>query len=306
MAIKKVSLIGVGALGILFGHQLSQKLPAPDFRVIADVSRQRRYEAEGLFVNGMRCSFNFVPPEASADPADLILIAVKYSGLKDAIDAIRHHVGPDTVILSLLNGISSEAIIGQTYGAHRLPLCVAQGMDAVKEGSALTYHSPGKLVIGDRTPGSISDATAAVERFFTDIGIAHEISTHMQKHQWSKFMFNTGLNQTAAVYGSNYGGLQEEGPLRSMMLGAMEEVIVLSQRENIGLTQEDIGYWMQVLATMNPQGKPSMQQDVEACRPTEVALFGGTVLELAKKHGVDVPINTMLVHLLKELERSTK
>ena len=302
MEINRVSLIGLGALGVLFAHQLSKQLPREDLRIIADDERVGRYRRDGIFCNGERCDFNYTAPEVPCAPADLLMIAVKWRDLGDTVAAVRNHVGPKTVILSLLNGITSEEIIGRTYGMERLPLCVAQGMDAVKVGGALTYHSKGKLVFGDVEPGTVSEKTAAVARFFTRTGIAHEVSRDMKRHQWSKFMLNAGVNQVTAVYLCDYAGIQKDGPFRETMLEAMEEVRVLAEKEGVTLTQNDIAYWENVLAGLSPGGKTSMQQDVEARRPSELEMFGGAILELADRHGLAVPVNRMLYEKLKAID----
>jgi len=124
----------------------------------------------------------------------------------------------------------------------------------------------------------------------------------MYKKLWSKFMLNVGVNQTVAVYGSNYGDIQREGPAREMMIAAMREVITLAEKEGIMLTEDDITYWLHVLSKLSPEGKPSMAQDVEAKRLSEVDLFAGTVLELGKKHGIPTPVNKELYERIKEIE----
>jgi 2-dehydropantoate 2-reductase len=112
-------------------------------------------------------------------------------------------------------------------------------------------------------------------------------------------MMNVGVNQTASVYLCNYGGLQEEGQARNTMIAAMREVIPLSKRAGYPLTEEDLSYWLKVLSVLRPEGKPSMQQDVEAGKTTEVGLFSGTVLELGRKYGIETPVNEALYEKLK-------
>jgi 2-dehydropantoate 2-reductase len=303
MEIKKVSLIGLGALGVLFAHQLSEQLPKDGLRIIADSERITRYRRDGIFINGRRLDFNYVTPEEPCGPADLLMIAVKFNDLDDAIRAVRNHVGPDTVILSILNGISSEEIIGRTYGMDKLLLCVAQGMDATKTGNKLICHSRGFLFFGDAEPGVVSEKAKAVDDFLTRMGVAHEIPADMRRHQWSKFMLNCGCNETTAVYLCDYEGIQKGGRYRDTMIAAMEEVLALGVKEGVRLTRDDIPYWENVLAGLNPKGKTSMQQDVEARRPSEVEMFGGTVMALSAKHGIPAPVNRMLYEKLKEIER---
>jgi 2-dehydropantoate 2-reductase len=166
MEIKKVSIIGLGALGILFGHFLSKRMPKEDLRIVGDVARIRKYQEEKVYCNGECCEFNYVNPKEQIEPADLIIFTVKFDGLDDAIQAVRHHVNENTIILSALNGISSEEIIGDTYRMENILYCVAQGMDAVKVGNQLTYHNIGMLSFGDRKPGIVSGNTKKVAAFF--------------------------------------------------------------------------------------------------------------------------------------------
>jgi 2-dehydropantoate 2-reductase len=302
MEIKKVSIIGLGALGILFGHFLSKRMPKEDLRIVADVARIRKYQEEKVYCNGECCEFNYVNPTEQIEPADLIIFTVKFDGLDDAIQAVRHHVNENTIILSALNGISSEEIIGDTYRMENILYCVAQGMDAVKVGNQLTYHNIGMLSFGDRKPGIVSGNSKKVAAFFESVDFPHEVVTNMLHRQWGKFMLNVGVNQTIAVNRAQYGEVQKNGTARNMMMGAMREVITLSNKEGVSLTEADLDYWLNVLAKLSPTGKPSMAQDVEANRKTEVELFSGTVLKLGKKYGVSTPLNQELYDRIQEIE----
>lgn len=303
MKINTVSIIGLGALGVLYGHHLAKRMPKENLRVIADFDRISRYEKEHLYCNGELCEFHFVTPDEVTQPADLVIFTVKYSGLKEAIRAVNNQIGEHTIILSALNGISSEAIIGQTYGMDKVLYCVAQGMDAVKIGNKLTYDHMGILCFGDQEPGIFSPQVKRVAEFFEDMEFPHEVVTDMTRRQWGKFMLNVGVNQTVAVYEGNYGTIQRDGEARNTMIASMREVLALSEKEGIFLTEKDLDYWLSVLAVLNPEGKPSMRQDMEARRISEVELFSGTVLELGKKHGVPTPINQKFYDRITSIER---
>jgi 2-dehydropantoate 2-reductase len=300
--IRTVSIIGLGALGVLFGNHLSKHMPEDNLRIIANAERIERYRRENIYCNGELCRFNYVLPEEPCAPADLLLFAVKSTGLPQAVRYVKNHVGPNTIILSLLNGISSEEIIGETYGMDKLLYCVAQGMDAVKAGNRLKYKNMGMLCFGGGRPGQKNKKIQAVAGFFEKTSIPHEVVEDMRHKMWGKFMLNVGLNQTVAVFGGDYETVQRPGPARDTMIAAMEEVITLSEKEGVNLTRADLDYWLQVLDKLYPKGKPSMRQDVEARRLTEVELFAGTVLSLGKKHGLTFPVNEMLYDKIKEIE----
>lgn len=300
--IKTTAIIGLGNLGIAYGHHLSKHMLRENLKIIADQNRILRYERNGVYCNGERCDFRYVTPEEEGEPADLILITVKFQNLVEAISAIENHVGNHTIILSALNGISSEGMIGEAYGMDKVLYCVAQGMDGVKVGNRLTYDHIGMLCFGDGEEGVVSDKTRAVEAFFQETQLPHEMETDMMKRLWGKFMMNVGVNQTASVYLCNYGGLQQEGAARNTMIAAMREVIPLSEKAGYPLTDEDLSYWLGVLGSLRPEGKPSMQQDMEGGKSTEVELFSGTVLALARKYGLDAPVNQELYKKIKSME----
>lgn len=302
VSIKKVSIIGLGALGIMYGQHFSQKLPKENVRIIADKKRIEKYQTEGVFCNGERCEFHFVTPDEHVEPADLLIFTVKFNGLEEAIQSVKHHVGEHTIIISALNGIISEEMIGQVYGFEKVLYCVAQGMDAVKIDNKLTFEHKGMLVFGDRKPGILSEKTKRLSEFFKSVELPHQVDTNMPHRIWGKFMLNVGVNQTVAVYNSNYGEVQNEGEARNTMIAAMREVIAISDKAGVPLTEDDLNYWLDVLDTLSPEGKPSMAQDVDAKRLSEVELFAGTVLKLGKKYGIDTPVNKMLYEKIKEIE----
>lgn len=300
--IKTVAIVGLGALGTLFGNLLSKRMEKENLRIIADSGRIARYVQEKVYANGEACDFHYITPEEKTPPADLVLVAVKYLQLDDALKAIQNQVGPHTLILSLLNGITSEGIIGKAYGMDKVVYCVAQGMDAVKVGNRLTYKNTGKLCFGPINGGPLPEKVQGIANFFSRVGVPFEVDEHMGKRMWGKFMLNVGVNQTVAVFGPDYRAVQQEGPQRDTMIAAMREVIALSKLEGVNLTEDDLQYWLRVLGTLDPNGKPSMRQDVEAKRYSEVALFSGAVLELAKKHGMDAPVNRMLYESILKIE----
>ena len=277
-------------------------MPTEDLKIIADEDRIKRYQEHKIYCNGEPCQFHYVTPDEAVEPADLLIIAVKYNGLKEAIQAVKNYVGEHTIIISLLNGITSEVIIGEAYGMDKVLYCVAQGMDAVKLGNKLTYDHMGMLCFGGKDSDEVSQNAKDLVAFFTAMDLPFELDKDMYRRQWGKFMLNVGVNQTVAVHQSNYGGVQREGKARETMIAAMREVIALSEKEGVHLTEADLIYWLKVLGTLSPNGKPSMAQDVEAKRFSEVELFAGTVVELGKKYGVSTPINQELYDKIKAIE----
>lgn len=108
-------------------------------------------------------------------------------------------------------------------------------------------------------------------------------------------MLNTGVNQTLAVLGGSYRTIHDNlENSRKIMRDAMEEVRTLAEYEGISLSEQDITDWFKIIDRLGPDKKPSMLQDIEAGRETEVELFAGTVKKLGRKHRVPTPVNDWL------------
>lgn len=300
-AINKVAVVGMGALGVMFGDRIARNIGGENLCFLMDGARLARH-GDGLCrVNGAERRFRVCRPE-DAGQVDLVIVATKYSGLAQAMDLIAPAVGEDTVLISLLNGIITEDILAARYGRSRVVDCVAIGMDAMREGSEVTYENMGRLQIGARVP----EQGAALERlaaFLARAGVPHELPPDIIRAMWNKFMINVGINQTCMVYGVPYAVAKGGGEAYESMVAAMREVIALARAEGVQLTEEDLRADLRLLASLNPVGYPSMRQDALAGRRSELALFAGTVLRLAERHGLPVPVNRRYHDAVLEMEK---
>jgi len=299
-AIKTVGIIGLGALGTLYAHLFTQRLGRENVLVLADSARIRRYRSEGIYFNGMLCDFNYTCIEEAVAPLDLLLFTVKFGGLADSIEACRHLVGPDTIVISALNGISSEAMLSKAYGEEKIVWCVAQKMTAIKQGNRINVAPVGELALG--VPAGMDNSRLLrLTDFFSSISFPFSLPEDIRRHMWSKLLCNTAYNQAAMVFESSYDGLREGRPLQ-IILDTMREVIQIANAEDIPLSDEDMTYWQNVIAGFPDDGEPSMRQDAKAHRKSEVELFSGTIRALGQKHGIPTPVNDWLYEKIKEME----
>jgi 2-dehydropantoate 2-reductase len=117
-------------------------------------------------------------------------------------------------------------------------------------------------------------------------------------------MLNVGINQISAVLHTTYGSFSRLPEARELMRLACREVALLAEREGIALTEADIEDFFPIFARLAPDGKPSMLQDVEAHRKTEVEMFAGTVVAFGRRHGVPTPVNATLLAMIHVIEQS--
>ena len=298
--IQNVHIVGMGALGMLYGSLITRTLGADAVHYVVDNRRYERYLDRSHHVNGEAVDFRLLRA-GDATPCDLLIVAVKATGLEAALDTMATSVGPDTTIISVLNGISSEEIIARRFGAERIVHTVAIAMDAMNFGGDLTYTKAGHLCLGvldDAVQPHLDRLTA----FFDRAGVDYVVED-IRRRMWSKFMVNVGINQVCMVYDTGYGGaLQPGSEARMTLISAMREVILLANAQGIDLGEADLQEYLTILSGFPADATPSMGQDRISRRPSEVELFAGTMRRLAAKYNIPVPANDFLYRRVREIE----
>lgn len=302
LKIKNVSLIGLGAIGCAYGSKIYDMNPDA-IKIIAGSERSKRYKENGFFINGKRYDFKYVTPEQKCEPADLIIIAVKSNQLEEAMEDIKNHVGENTVILSLLNGITSEEIVGKKFGMDKMLYSLCVGIDGNRDKNNIRFSSCGNITFGEKKNVSYSERVKAVKDLFEEADIPYEIPEDMMHALWWKFMINVSINQCSAVLRAKYGVFQTNVEARNLMDSAMMEVIKLSEKIGVNLNNDDVKRWYEVLYSMDPDSRTSMLQDIEGFRETEVEMFAGTICKLGEKYKVDTPVNRTLYNIIKVIEK---
>lgn len=300
--IKNIHIIGAGAVGAAYAALLYDMDPGC-VSFIAAGDRMTRLRNEGIIVNGKSYPIPVLDAEAPHPAAGLLLVAVKHYHLDQAIAAMKYSISTDTIIMSLMNGIDSEERIGAAYGAEKLLYAVVVGIDALRQGNRVAYTTQGKIFFGEKDRKDVARRVERVQELFDRAGINYIVPADIVKDIWWKFMINVGINQASAITGGNYGVFQKSGPARELMDAAMHEVIALAQKMGIALYDADMERWYAVLASLGPEGKTSMLQDMEAGRKTEVEMLSGVVIALGKQHGLAVPVNERLYEQIRDLEK---
>ena len=292
-SIKTIAILGAGAMGGAYAAMLDTA-EAFDTLFVARGQRAERLAKTGLIVNGRTLQLPVVQPDQATAPADLVIVALKDHHLKEALDDLKPFVGEHTTIISIMNGLESEAIIGEAYGPEKLLLSIAVGIDALRDGNRISYSNPGKILFGETRNKEISPRVKQLQKAFAQAGIPCETPEDMRRTLWWKFMINVGMNQASAVMRAPYGVFQTSEDARALMRALMQEVITLARASDVNLSETDIEDWCAILQTLSPNGKTSMLQDIEAGRQTEVNVFAGKVVALGREHRIATPVNAAL------------
>ena len=298
--IENVLICGLGAIGTIYADKI-QKFSPENLKILVDKERLERYSKNPVIYNGNELHFNYILPDNSEFKADLIIIATKNDGLNDAVKNIKNFVKSDTIILSLLNGITSEKIIAEIYGREHILYSYFIGHSAVRKGRNITQDGVNTIVFGSDNENDGGNVQL-VREFFNASKIKYEVPDDIIYSMWLKFLLNVSSNQTSAVLGYTFGEMMKSEKCMDFIVKVMKEVIEIAKAEGVNNTDKMLVDALKTFKTMSPEGKTSMLQDVEAKRKTEVDIFAGTIIELGKKHNINTPYNIMLNTLINNIE----
>ena len=172
MQIKTVALLGAGAVGAYFIWGLSEMM-GDDFCVVANGERKERLKRDGLVINGQTYKLN-VKEATEVKNVDLLLVASKQDGLEGALEDIRCMAGEKTIVMSLLNGVKSEEIIGNVIGMEHMLYSVMR-IASVRKGNEITFipEITAGVFVGEKDCKEPTERVFAIQELFEKAGLHH-------------------------------------------------------------------------------------------------------------------------------------
>lgn len=290
--ITRVAVVGLGALGAGYAWQIAAH--NKNVNLYGIVRNLRKYQNKPMMVNSQQLPIEYISFDKLSQPMDLVFIAVKSYNLQEVIEHLGPAVGEDTVILSLLNGLTSEEKLTEEFGEEHVLYATVLGADTNRKDNMVTLNRCGCLYFGEKNNETISERVRRVSEFLDESRIEYRIPENMQYKLWEKFLINVGCNQTSTVYQVNYEELRNSEKAMETMRKAQREVIALANYYGVPLSEENIAAWERELADLTPKGRSSMLQDYWQGRILEMDILGDTVLELGQRAGIEVPVNQEL------------
>lgn len=315
---KKVCIYGAGAIGGWIGAKLARA--GCDVSVVA-----RRATLEALRSQGLRLQEGdataSLQVQASDKPAelgvqDLIIIAVKAPAMADVAQAIAPLIGPQTVVLTAMNGvpwwffhgmegkfagtrlksIDPEGRIAEAIPARHIIGCVVHASCALAGPGHVKHHFGNRLIIGEPS-GQRTERVAALADLLTRGGFEVELSPQIQKDAWYKLWGNMTVNPVCAMTGATTDKVLDDALVRGFISAVMLEAKEIGGRIGIPIEQQPDDRH-QVTRKLGAF-KPSMLQDVEAGKPVELDALVTAVKELGELTGVATPYTDALLGLAR-------
>ncbi|HYM90744.1 MAG TPA: 2-dehydropantoate 2-reductase, partial [bacterium] len=240
----------------------------------------------------------------TADPreigqVDLVLFCVKTYDTEAAAALIRPIVGPDTVILSVQNGIDNDERIARVV-TQGTAISAAAQVNAHVEGPGVIGQTagPGRLIFGANA-GNLGQRNDQLCRHCKDAGIAAELQPDIKTVLWSKFMFICGFSGVTALTRLTIGPILACAETTALFRGTMAEVDLVAKSQGVALAAGVPDQGLKNSSALEPWAKGSMAHDLALGRRLELESLNGTVVRLGQAKGVPTPLNFAIYAALK-------
>ena len=289
----KILVMGTGGVGGYYGGLLAQQ--GNEVTFIARGAHLYAIRHEGLKVKSIHGDFTVFPANATEDPArvepvDLILFCVKTYSTDEAAQAIRPAIGPQTVVLSLQNGVDAAERIGQGVGVEHVIGGATWLSSAVEAPGVIKQISQFRRIVFGELTGGRSERIQSIFEVLHATGIDIEISEDIQKILWTKFVFISAVSAFGSLTRLPMGEYRAVPETRRLISGIMQEVEALARAQNIALDPDVVQKSLEFMDNAAPHIKPSMQLDVESGRRTELESMVGVIGRKGRERGVPTPV----------------
>ncbi|HKV45936.1 MAG TPA: 2-dehydropantoate 2-reductase [bacterium] len=298
----RVAVMGTGGTGGFYGGLLARA--GEEVTFIARGAHLEAIRTRGLVVKSRLAGEFTVRANATDDPktippVDLVLFCVKTYDTEPAAALIRPIVGPNTVILSVQNGIDNDERITRVVGRGTAISAAAQVNAHVEAPGVVGQPAgPGRLIFGANAGGLGARVESLYQRFMK-AGIAAELQPDINVVLWSKYLFICGFSGVTALTRLTIGPILACEETRELFRGAMLEVEALAQASGVALAQGIADQSIKFSANLEPWATGSMAHDLSLGRRIEVESLNGTVVRRGRARKVPSPINFAIYAALK-------
>ena len=290
----RIAVMGSGGVGGYFGGRLAAAGHAVSF--IARGPHLDALRARGLEIRSPLGDAHVEGVQATDDPSaigpvDVVMVAVKLYDVASAAEACRALVGPDTLVISFLNGIDSEDILCEALGREAVAGGVARISASIAEPGVIAHHGSFATLEFGELDGRASPRLDRFRSACADAGIKARVSDAIVAAIWHKFIFLASFAAITSVTRLAYGPIRRHPETFALLERAVGEVAAVGQAKGVALGEDPAGDAMKVVLGLGDGIKASMLVDLERGKPLELRFLSGAVVRLGRELGVATPVH---------------
>ena len=296
----RIAIMGSGGLGGYFGARLADG--GADVHFVARGVHLHAMRSYGLRVEGP-IAIHIPRVNATDNPsdigvADVVMLCVKLWDTDAALEQIRPLVGPATTIISFQNGVLKDQSIRAAYHQAHIMGGVGYVAATIEQPGVIRQTGTMQRLIFGELDGSRSAQGESLLAACLSGGINAELSDHIRREIWQKYVFLAGLSGTTTTIRKPIGPIREHPETRAFLLDIMREVVAVGRAHGVDLAEDYADVRLRLADDLPYEMTSSMHHDLERGNRLEVRWLAGGVAELGRDMGVPTPLNRAIAAIL--------
>lgn len=306
----KICILGAGALGCALGGVLTEA-GNEVWLINRNADQVDAMNSRGLILrDGGVDRTVAVHAATTAQPAgvvDLVVVLVKSFHTQQAMQAASSLVGPDTLVLSLQNGLGHEDILADIVGRERVLAGKTYAGGSQLGVGHVNIGTKGKDTHIGELDGAMTERVQRIADVFNAAGLDTTVSDNIMGTIWDKLLINVATGAITGITGLNYGDLYKQPELEACGVAAVAEAMAVAKASGIRLSiTEPSQAWHKAGAGLPYEFRTSMLQSLDKGSITEIDFVNGSVVRWGQRCGVPTPVNQTLVACMKGIESRLK
>ena len=307
----KIAVIGTGAMGSIYAARFSR---AGHEVVAIDIWQDHvnYINRNGLFIDGPDGQIIAKNIKASTKFSDLkgchfYIIATKAMKLEESIKSLKDWINLNSPIITIQNGLGAGDIILRHMPENNIILGVAEGFGASLQRPGHVTHTANKQIrLGSISKISSEKELQNIVDTWRSGGLKTEIYKNIEQLIWEKLLCNVTLSGPCSIFGCNVNELFNNREYWNFALNCMQEAYSVGLSMGVPFSFEDPVAYVSGFAKRVGSAKPSMLQDYENKKKTEIDFINGAIPPLGAKSKIPTPFNDHVCRIIREAEREIK
>ncbi|MEL6250366.1 MAG: 2-dehydropantoate 2-reductase [Bacteroidota bacterium] len=304
----KIAILGSGGAGGYFGARLAKA--GHEVHFLARGAHLTALKTSGIQVKSINGDFSLPKVKATDQieemgKVDLILMGVKSWQLKTLAQKAIPLLKPETSVIPLQNGVMAYEELQEVLGGKHTLGGTCRIISKITEPGHIHHFSVDPLIHFGEWDNTDSDRIHKIASLLREAGIQANPCQDIQIEIWKKFIIIC-TSALLAVGRASYGQIMEQAESRQLIRELIEEIHALALKMGISIERKYLDQSMEFMDSFAYDATASLARDIWEGKPSELEYQNGSVVRLAKKYGVEVPVNRFLYAALLPAERKSR
>jgi 2-dehydropantoate 2-reductase len=304
----KIAIFGVGAMGSVYAGLMAEAghdIWAVDvWQEHVDAINQSGLRVEGASGDRVVQGIHATTEAGDVGECDLYVLATKASAVGPAAEKIAPLMGPDSIVITIQNGLGAGERIAQFMSTDRVLLGVADGFGASMKGPGHAHHNAMNLIRVGEMNGGMTERLERITSVWQEAGFNAKAFEDIDQLIWGKYICNVSFSGPCTVFDCTLGELMADPAAWAIAQGCSREILALGQAQGIAFSFDDPVEYLIAFGNKMPDARPSMLLDHHASRPSEIDAINGKAVELGRELGIPTPYNEVLTAVIRQREQA--